>query len=289
MRQSVLPKPGVQSVDVTLRVLLAVAQGSGPRPLKDIAAAAKMAPSSAHRHLTSLVRAGMIEQHDATGRYDLGPLVLDLGMLALARRDPVRLIGSSLEELRDQLDETVFLAVWGNRGPTIVRWEESARAITVNVRVGSVMPLMRSATGRVFLTWLQPATTAELLRRERAARKQVDVLRRTTRQRGLGCVEGDLLPGSLHCLHRSSTTRAIWWLQSRPWGLKATSIQTRKDGSAELSKKRPTGFPSVWAGERRLLIVQPRVLLHRTAIIRLTNFQQLIGFPTLSCQSLNIQ
>jgi DNA-binding IclR family transcriptional regulator len=180
---------------MTLKVLVAVSQGPGPRALKDIASAAGMAPSSAHRHLTSLVRAGMAEQHDATGRYDLGPLVIELGLLALARRDPVRLIGSSLEELRDRLDETVFLAVWGNRGPTIVRWEESARAVTVNVRVGSVLPLMKSATGRVFLTWLQPASIADLLSREGAAPKQVEFLRRTTCQRGLGCVEGDLLPG----------------------------------------------------------------------------------------------
>jgi DNA-binding IclR family transcriptional regulator len=137
----------------------------------------------------------MVEQHDATSRYDLGPLVLDLGLLALARRDPVRLIGSSLEDLRDRLDETVFLAVWANRGPTIVRWEEAARAVTVNVRVGSVLPLMRSATGRVFLAWLQPASTADMLRNERAVPKRVELLRRTTRQGGLGCVEGDLLPG----------------------------------------------------------------------------------------------
>jgi DNA-binding IclR family transcriptional regulator len=195
MRKDVRAGLGVQSVDMTLKVLLAVAHGPGPRPLKDIAAAARMAPSSAHRHLTSLARAGMVEQHDATGRYDLGSLVLDLGLLALAQRDPVRLIGSSLEDLRDRLNETVFLAVWANRGPTIVRWEEAARAVTVNVRVGSVLPLMRSATGRVFLAWLQPASTAGMLRNERAVPKRVELLRRTMRQRGLGCVEGDLLPG----------------------------------------------------------------------------------------------
>jgi DNA-binding IclR family transcriptional regulator len=195
VRRDVPDRPGVQSVDMTLKVLVAVAQGPGPRPLKDISAGAGIAPSSAHRHLATLARAGMVEQNDATGRYDLGPLVIELGLLALARRDPVRLIGSSLEELRDRLDETVFLAVWGNRGPTIVRWEESARSVTVNVRVGSVLPLMRSATGRVFLTWLPANSTADLLQKEKAASNMVEVLRRATRRRGLGCVEGDLLPG----------------------------------------------------------------------------------------------
>lgn len=188
-------RQGVQSVEMTFKVLSAVAEGPGPRALKDISAAAGLPPSSAHRHLISLVRAGMVEQDDATGRYDLGPLVIELGLTALARRDPVRLIGSALEELRDRLDETVFLAVWGNRGPTIVRWEESARAVTVNVRVGSVLPLARSATGRVFLAWLPPAATARLLAQEGAPKDKVEFLRRSTRERGLGCVEGDLLPG----------------------------------------------------------------------------------------------
>lgn len=62
-----------------------------------------------------------------------------------------------LADLRDQLEETVFLAVWGNRGPTIVRWEEAARPIAVNVRVGSVLPIETSATGRVFAAFLPDA------------------------------------------------------------------------------------------------------------------------------------
>jgi DNA-binding IclR family transcriptional regulator len=42
----------------------------------------------------------------------------------------------------------------GNKGPTIVRIEEPGLPVTVNARVGSVMPLLWSATGRVFLGML---------------------------------------------------------------------------------------------------------------------------------------
>lgn len=180
---------------MTLKVLMAVAEGSGSRALKDISATAGLAPSSAHRHLITLVRTGMVEQNSATGRYDLGTRVMELGLKALSRRDPIRIAAESLEELRDQLGHSVFLAIWANHGPTIVRWEEGTQPVTVNVRVGSVLPLMRSATGRVFLCWLPPEVTAPTLKSEKANAKDVERLKEATRARGLGSVEGDLLAG----------------------------------------------------------------------------------------------
>jgi DNA-binding IclR family transcriptional regulator len=199
---------------MTLKVLLAVAEGPGSRALKDISATAGLAPSSAHRHLITLVRTGMVEQSSATGRYDLGTRVMELGLKALSRRDPIRIAGESLEELRDQLGLSVFLAIWANHGPTIVRWEEGTQAVTVNVRVGSVLPLMRSATGRVFLCWLPSALTAPVLESEKANARDIERLRQATRASGLGSVEGDLLPGvaSLSAPvfdHRSQIVAAI--------------------------------------------------------------------------------
>jgi DNA-binding IclR family transcriptional regulator len=188
-------RQGVQSVEMTLKVLLAVAEGSGSRALKDISATAGLAPSSAHRHLITLVRTGMVEQSSATGRYDLGTRVMELGLKALSRRDAIRIAGESLDELRDQLGHSVFLAIWANHGPTIVRWEEGTQHVIVNVRVGSVLPLMRSATGRVFLCWLPSALTAPILETEKANARDVERLQQATRACGLGSVEGDLLAG----------------------------------------------------------------------------------------------
>lgn len=188
-------RQGVQSVEMTLKVLMAVAEGSGSRALKDISATAGLAPSSAHRHLITLVRTGMVEQNSETGRYDLGTRIMELGLKALSRRDPIRIAGESLEELRDQLGHSVFLAIWANHGPTIVRWEEGTQPVTVNVRVGSVLPLMRSATGRVFLCWLPSAVTAPILKAEKAHAKEIERLQQATRACGLGSVEGDLLAG----------------------------------------------------------------------------------------------
>lgn len=42
------------------------------------------------------------------------------------------------------------MSVLANHGPTIVRWVEPVQTVTVNVKVGLVMPVLWSATGRAF-------------------------------------------------------------------------------------------------------------------------------------------
>lgn len=194
---------GVQSAEVGLAVLAALAGLGAPASLSAIAAAADLAPAKAHRYLVSLLRAGMAVQDPASGRYDLGPAALELGLAALGRLDPQRLATDSLAALRDRLDETVCLLVWGNRGPTVVHWQPSSQAVTVNIRVGAVLPLLRSASGRVFLAWLPPAVTGPLIAAEAAAAgwsdaetgRRIAALVETVRRDRLGRTDGDVLPG----------------------------------------------------------------------------------------------
>lgn len=190
---------GVRSVETGMRLLMALAGAGRPMALGDLAAAAGMGPAKAHRYLVSLIRARMVEQDRASGRYALGEAALHVGLAAMAGLNTLKLGGEALEALRDAIDETVLLAVWGNRGPVVVRWEESSRPVTSNVRAGSVMPLLNSSTGRVFAAFLPEPVTRPFLREERRrnpklAEGYADVLAET-RARGLGRVAGDLLPG----------------------------------------------------------------------------------------------
>ena len=152
------------------------------------------------------------------------------------RRDAIRIAGESLDELRDQLGHSVFLAIWANHGPTIVRWEEGTQPVIVNVRVGSVLPLMRSATGRVFLCWLPSALTAPILETEKANARDVERLQQATRARGLGSVEGDLLAGVASLPRRSSIIAVKSSQRYRRWAPKAILTARRRAGSARSSR-----------------------------------------------------
>jgi len=155
---------GIQSVEIGLLVAKKLAESPGALQLKELAARSGLSASKTHRYLVSLVRAGLVQQID--GRYDLGHSALGLGLAALARIDVVRMASPALASVRDRTGETTFLAIWGHNGPTIVRWEESSQPVTVNVRVGSIMPLLTSATGRLFAAFLPPEQTKAMLRSE---------------------------------------------------------------------------------------------------------------------------
>lgn len=164
---SVKPRRGIQSVEVGGRLLQALANEHRALALKDLAAAADMSASQAHTYLVSFAKLGLVRQVASSGLYELGPFALQLGLAALARLEPVRLATPWLAQLGQQMDQTVFLTVWGNAGPTVVRIEESRQAIHVNMRTGTVMSLSNTATGRVFAAWLPTVQWSALLKRER--------------------------------------------------------------------------------------------------------------------------
>lgn len=167
---------GIQSIELGMTLLHVLARASGPQMLRDLAASAQMPAAKAHRYLVSLSRMGLVEQNAETGLYDLGAFALDLGLSALARLEPVAVAAGILPGLRSETGQTVALAVWANQGPTIVRWLGADAPVAASLRLGSVMPLTRSATGQVFTAFCPGILTERLLRAELAdnARKGLE-------------------------------------------------------------------------------------------------------------------
>lgn len=193
---------GIQSVEIGARVLKALASLPADASLKNIASAGGMSASTAHRYLVSLGRAGLVEQDAATGHYGLGIGALEIGLTALGRIDAVKIGTAALTKLRSEVDANALLAVWGTHGATIIRFVEASQPVTVSVRVGSVMPLLTSATGRAFLAWRDDAQIRRLVSEEQARRAKqklprVDVngIRKDARKHGLARVEGHLMAG----------------------------------------------------------------------------------------------
>lgn len=154
---------GIQSVEVGGQLLRALAHHGRPMALKDLAREAGMTPAKAHPYLVSFGKLGLIEQTNASGHYGLGALAMQLGLISLQQFDPVRLATPRLAELARTLGHTVAIAVWGNRGATIVRIEEAPSAVHVNMRHGTVMSLRGTASGRLFAAHLPPARVREAL------------------------------------------------------------------------------------------------------------------------------
>lgn len=147
-------KRAVQSVEVGGRLLLVLAQHPGPMSLKDLAARADLSPSRAHPYLVSFGRLGLIEQEGASGQYRLGPAALQIGLACLNQLDPIEQATPVAKALAESTGQTVVVAIWANFGPTVVRMIESRQPLHVNMRLGTVMSILGTATGRAFAATL---------------------------------------------------------------------------------------------------------------------------------------
>jgi DNA-binding IclR family transcriptional regulator len=190
----------IASVETAMELLAILAAAPGPMMLKEIAEAATMPPAKVHRYLAAFVSSGMVAQEHGSARYELGPLAMRLGAAALSRLDVVERACARLAALRDVVRATCFVACWGARGPFILRWEDSRQPVTVNVQAGSDMPLLTSATGRVFLAYMPPDMVEPILAGERQgaggwSRAKVARVAADTRAAGLGRVQGDFQAG----------------------------------------------------------------------------------------------
>jgi len=193
------PQRGIQSIEVGGALLRALAHHGRALPLKELAAIAGMSPAKAHPYLVSFGKLGLIEQEADSGRYGLGPLAMQLGLISLQQSDPVALATPLIEPLAVRIGHTVAVAVWGNRGATIVRIAQPPSAVHVSMRHGTVMSLPRTASGRLFAAWLPAAVVRAALALERGNGRAANAVSaaelQAIRDQGFSAVQGLLLPG----------------------------------------------------------------------------------------------
>ncbi|MDM0075017.1 IclR family transcriptional regulator [Variovorax sp. J2P1-59] len=208
---------GIQSIEVGGQLLRALVHHGRPMALKDLAREAEMSPAKAHPYMVSFGRLGLIEQDRTSGHYLLGPLALQLGLISLQQANPVHVATPLIAELAQQIGQTVAIAVWGDRGATIVRIAESPAPLHVNMRHGTVFSLTNTASGRLFGAYLDASVVRQLLEEERQREqkgaaalapqrgmppvrplpgwKDFEAQLHEVRAHGLSRSEGEILPG----------------------------------------------------------------------------------------------
>lgn len=192
-------RAGIQSVEIGMRVLDTLATMSGPRPLAAIVKGCGLSPSQTHRYLASLTEAGMVKQ-DINGDYDLGPAALTLGLSALGRIDVFRIADDKLSAYCTATGATVLLAALGPAGPIIIRWHVGRPPIVTSLGLGSVLSILHSATGQIFLAFRPEQEIEAFVASERTQSASIDdkavlLLKQKVRSAGSAEVGGTFIPG----------------------------------------------------------------------------------------------
>lgn len=199
---------GIQSVETGFPLLAALVDSGRPLTLRDLASRAGMTSAKAHPYLVSFIRVGLVQQDGHTGRYELGRFALQMGLVGLQSSNPVRIALPHVDVLADTVGHTLGIAVLGSHGPTMVYIREASYPVHVNMRNGTVMSMLHTATGRVFVGWLEPAVAQHYIDQERSderavtsisghlgSQQDIAALRRQIREHGMTQALGNPLPG----------------------------------------------------------------------------------------------
>ncbi len=160
----------IELVDKTLRVLEALSERSQGMGLKDIASRVGLVKSSLFRILFTLRELGYVEQAQDNGSYRL-----TLKVLALARRPVVRptllsVARPHLARLRDELDESAWLAEWRRGSVVLIDVAEAPHPLQLSFDVGDQCPLHAAALGKVIAAYMSEEELNAALGRERLPR-----------------------------------------------------------------------------------------------------------------------
>lgn len=195
-------KGGIQSIGIGFSILEILSKSSIPISLTKISELSGFSPSKIHSYMVSFTNLKMVVQDPSTGFYGLGPKSLELGLAYLDQNNLINTTRPLLEELADQLGLTIFLGVWGNKGPTIVYRVDGINTQSVfDLRIGSVLPLLSSAVGLNFCAHLPFSLVKEKIEWELKNTsglpfKNIEAVEKellSIRKNGVSCLGGILL------------------------------------------------------------------------------------------------
>jgi DNA-binding IclR family transcriptional regulator len=145
--------------------------GRHPNGLKaaDLARSLDIPVTTTLRIMATLHIEGFARKQE--GRYELGPVLIQLGNAALAGTEIRELALPLLHKLTSDVDETSHLAIPCDERALIVAVEDSPHPLGTASRPGFLADLHCSSTGKIFLTYLYHDRIAEIVRTTRPERR----------------------------------------------------------------------------------------------------------------------
>ncbi|MEU1389484.1 MULTISPECIES: IclR family transcriptional regulator [unclassified Nonomuraea] len=153
----------VKSAERTVRILETLAESSAPMTLSELQRRTGFPRSSLHALMRTLVELNWVETDTTRSAFGIGPHALLTGTAYLDKDPALRFAQETLEDLRDEIGQTVHFARRDEAHVLYLATRESREAGHVIPRVGRRLPAHVTALGQVLLAQLTDDEVVALL------------------------------------------------------------------------------------------------------------------------------
>lgn len=158
--------PGYQAPAVhrAFDILRVVAESRIEMGISDLAKHLGFSKSTTHGLVQALLKVGALDQGQQGKKFFLGPAVVEL---AFRNWNHFRVVEQSqpiLDDLRERINETVFLGALSHWRGLIMATAEAVKPLKITSPPGTTIPLLAGAVGKVFLAQYDDTHVARLLK-----------------------------------------------------------------------------------------------------------------------------
>ncbi len=234
--------PSVVKAFEVLKLIASVKEGMG---ISEIARGLDMAKSTVHGMTSALEELGAVRRDPMTKRYTLGFTLFELGKTAYSQIDLKDLARPAMEELMEKTQASVFLGVLNWDHVTILDIVEPRTDLKITSPIGTNIPLLAGAVGKVFLAMMEEEQAVRQIRMKGLAKYTDNTITdldryceemKVVKQRGFATDDEEYIPGvravAAPIMAGSHRMSAIWVV-----GFKASLDEARMKALGAFTKE----------------------------------------------------
>jgi DNA-binding IclR family transcriptional regulator len=137
-------------------ILEEISKAQGGLRISEISTKLGISKSTVHGITAALEDQGALVRDSASKRFTIGITLMELGKAAYERIDFKNIARPFMEDLMEQCQESVFLGIRNGNKVTVIDIVESRKDFKISSPIGTALPLMAGATGKLFLSRMDP-------------------------------------------------------------------------------------------------------------------------------------
>ncbi len=144
-------------------ILDVISKSSQGLRISEISSLLGISKSTVHGITGALEDQGAILRDPVTKKYTVGITLMELGKAVYERLDFQKIAHPIMEELMEQCQESVFLGIRNADRVTVIDIVESRKDFKITSPIGTTIPLLAGAIGKLFLSQMEPKDSQKYL------------------------------------------------------------------------------------------------------------------------------